>query len=194
MPLYRTLIENLEGKELLREYKPHSRTIYFPMQGSDEIIIKNYHLPLPYVLFFQKNFNFCVAFAKEPMVNFDSKIYAPMFSNVYEYDEEDEEEDDYEYYNKPIYRVCMNTKGTLQKSIEEFWSSNFGHDGDVAYSAMERNFLLANFKNIKTGYEHWEKLNSKQVMDCLQSEMSLRQWTDFYNRGNLLFHNGFGKE
>jgi hypothetical protein len=186
MALYRTLLRSKKtGKELLREYKPHKRTIL--------IEDNHYHLPMPYTLFLTQHWtdeelkpfidernvyltqgreylqnsifdNLCIAFAKEPVRNFDSKIYAPMFPNIYR-PFKDREPGDFR-----AWRVCVsdtdNSKywnsDNIQESINEFWNSRFvRHEGVVGQQAIQYNYqVLTNVLKPIDFYGWWEDLEN----------------------------------
>jgi hypothetical protein len=226
MALYRTLLRSKKtGKELLREYKPHKRTIV--ISGT------NYHLPMPYTLFLMQHWSdeelkpfidkdkieyeedrkylddnpfpgLCVAFAKEPAVNFDSKIYAPMFPNIYT-SLSDQEEENLSF----IWDVCASDTNNnvyyesdnIQEAVNEFWNSEFIVDeGPIGIRTIKYNYSRRKgklpFISPKGYYRWWESLdNVEDVLFAGQEETSHDLWhfletfTNF--RYEFIYENGF---
>jgi hypothetical protein len=189
MALYRTLIrsEQLGDLELLREYKPHKRTIMF---GGTP-----YYLSLPYMLFYM-NYDYmpdwgshkayvrslCIAFAKKPIKSFSSKVYAPMLPNVYNtlkevdsYYKSVESElarinsEETIYYDFDLWYVCTddyNDFFTMDEAVKHFWNSSFNRDGSVGFPALRSNYnkdqkLLRSKTRIENIYQWWEDLRKK---------------------------------
>jgi hypothetical protein len=185
MALYRTLIEceQLGGVELLREYKPHKRVINF--------CGKNYYLPMPYVLFYitydpmgemysEDSLQFghlCVAFAKKPIKSFRSRVYTPMFGNIYGSLSRDNQ---WEKQRKPhqeeceFWHVCESNHNNIKMpaTVDHFWNSEFNEDGNAGWDALVSNYKSNPYttmgkiyqqkthpRNLNQYYDWWESLD-----------------------------------
>jgi hypothetical protein len=152
---------------------------------------EEFYVYFPYTLFlrfeYQEKKCVAVAFANEPVVDFNSKVYTPLFTNVY---------NDIESPKRYLWSVCEGLDEdavSLKDSINRFWNTRFGTDGNTC--------IIRTFGEKKLGgtyfqyYRWWEQLGEfKLPTECHREEFERYNLNDFcasISKENLVFQDGF---